>query len=291
MNQYGRDVQSPIEVTVVEQKVVEVAGAEILAAKTNDGKIYGAVKWICEGIGLTKGQMQSERKRVQEDLLLKRGERNLVLPTNGGMQEVLCIEITFLPMWLAKITITPTMQKESPWTVDRLLKYQLEAKDVLAAAFLGQQRQMTQAEMFLQAAQQMVEVERKMTAIEQRTQVVEAKQENIAEVLSLNVGNWRTSTNDILRKIAVARGGADQFQKVRQEAYQLLEARGHCDLERRLNNRKSTLALRGLSKTKVSSLSKLDVIAEEPRLVEIFLAIVKEMAVAYAVDAKELVMQ
>lgn len=288
MNQYGRDVQSPIEVTVVEQKVVEVAGAEILAAKTSDGKIYGAVKWICEGIGLTKGQMQSERKRVQEDLLLKRGERNLVLPTNGGMQEVLCIEITFLPMWLAKITITPTMQKESPWTVDRLLKYQLEAKDVLAAAFLGQQRQMTQAEMFLQAAQQMVEVERKMTAIEQRTQVVEAKQENITEVLSLNVQNWRTTTNDILRKIAVKRGGLDQFQAVRNEVYEILEKRGGCNLSIRLNNRQNAMALRGLSKTAVSKLSKVDVIAEDKRLIEIFLAIVKEMAIANSVNTEGL---
>ena len=45
--------------------------------------------------------------------------------------------LDYLPIWLTKISITPTMKKENPELVDKLVKYQLTAKDVLAAAFLG----------------------------------------------------------------------------------------------------------------------------------------------------------
>jgi len=99
-------------------------------------KIYVGIKWVCEGIGLTRGQTNNEYLKVQEDLVLKQGARNLVLPTNGGNQEVSCIELEFLPLWLAKISITPKMQKEKPFIVKKLVDYQLKAKDVLADAFI-----------------------------------------------------------------------------------------------------------------------------------------------------------
>lgn len=121
----------------VEQKLVSFNGAELLGVKASDGKIYVGVRWICEGLGLTKGQMQNERKRIQEDAVLKQGERNFVrLPTNGGPQDVLTIEVNLLPLWVAKISITPSMQANQPEVAQKLIEYQLKAKDVLAAAFL-----------------------------------------------------------------------------------------------------------------------------------------------------------
>lgn len=118
-------------------KEVNFNGDTLIAAQDKDTqKVYVAVKWICEGIGLTKGQMQNERKKIQEDLVLKQGERNLVLPTNGGLQEVQCIELDFLPLWLAKISITPKMKENNPDVVEKLIQYQLKAKDVLANAFV-----------------------------------------------------------------------------------------------------------------------------------------------------------
>lgn len=121
-------------------KNVNLFGDTVVAAQDNDGKVWAGVKWICDGLGLTKGQMQNERLKIHEDEVLKKGERNLVLPTNGGNQEVLCLRSDFVPLWIAKITITPTMKENSPELVDKLVKYQLEAKDVLAAAFLPQEQ-------------------------------------------------------------------------------------------------------------------------------------------------------
>lgn len=117
-------------------KNVEFNGATLRAAQDELGKIWVGVRWICEGLGLSDGQIKRERRRLQEDLVLSKGGSNLVLLTNGGNQQTLCIDLDYLPLWLAKISITPTMQRENPELVEKLITYQLKAKDVLAAAFL-----------------------------------------------------------------------------------------------------------------------------------------------------------
>ena len=63
------------------------------------------------------------------------GVANLQLPTKGGNQEVLCLQLDYVPLWLAKISITPTMRENHPELVEKLVNYQLKAKDILAAAF------------------------------------------------------------------------------------------------------------------------------------------------------------
>ena len=117
----------------VEQKLVNFNGAEIMAVKVDDGKLYVGVKWICEGLGLTEGQMRHERKRIQDDIVLVRGGRKIILPTNGGNQEVIVMELDYLPLWLTKINANIQGNEEIQ---ERLISYQLKAKDVLAEAFL-----------------------------------------------------------------------------------------------------------------------------------------------------------
>lgn len=130
-----------MSVEIVEQKTVSFQGAELLGVKATDGKIYVGVRWVCEGIGLSEGQTKSERKRIIEDIVLKRGGRKIVLLTKRSHQEVSCIELDFLPLWLAKISITPTMLEERPEIAQNLVEYQLKAKDALAAAFLPKELQ------------------------------------------------------------------------------------------------------------------------------------------------------
>lgn len=273
----------------IEQKLVTFAGTELLAVQANDGKIYVAVKWICEGIGLSLGQYQSQTRKIQEDLVLQQGIANLQLPTNGGTQEVLCIELEFLPLWLAKISITPKMQEENPWTVKRLVEFQLKAKDVLAEAFLPQTKPTTQAELIAMIAQQGVEQERRLNVVEQRTAQLEAQQENISQIVALNANDWRDKVNAIINRIAITRGGGEQFRIVRNESYELLEARAKCKLNVRLENRKKdALAVGVISRSKIDKFHKIDVIAADTRLTEIYLAIVKEMAIAHKVNAEGL---
>lgn len=117
-------------------KNVDLFGDTVVAAQDRDGKIWAGVRWMCDGMGLSEGQSKSERKRIQDDIVLHKGGRNFILPTKGGKQEVLCLRHDFVPLWIAKITITPAMKENTPELVDKLVQYQLKAKDVLAEAFL-----------------------------------------------------------------------------------------------------------------------------------------------------------
>mgnify|MGYP002620769451 CR=1 FL=1 len=118
-------------------KEVNFNGDTLIAAQDKDTqKVYVAVRWVCEGIGLTEDQMKRQLKNIREDVVVSKGVSNLTLPTNGGIQEVICIELDFLPLWLAKISITPKMKKNNPEVVEKLIQYQLKAKEVLANAFV-----------------------------------------------------------------------------------------------------------------------------------------------------------
>lgn len=118
----------------VEQKLVPFNGAELLGVKASDGKVYVGARWVCDGIGLREGQRNNQLLKIQTDLVLMRGVRKFILPTNSGEQEVTVIELDFLPLWIAKISPNTVEGKVQ----ENLIQYQLKAKDVLAAAFLPQ---------------------------------------------------------------------------------------------------------------------------------------------------------
>lgn len=120
-----------------EVKEVEFLDDSLLVIKDNSkNKIYTGVGYVCKGIGLTQGQTNNEVSKVKNDVVISKGSRNLVIPTNGGNQEVLAIDIDYIPLWLAKISITPKMKEQQPEVVEKLVEYQLKAKDVLAQAFV-----------------------------------------------------------------------------------------------------------------------------------------------------------
>lgn len=73
------------------------------------------------------------------------------------------------------------------------------------------------------------------------------------------------------------------YSQVRNESYELLEKRAHADLNRRLVNRKRAMAEEGVSKSKRERLTYVDIIADDVRLIEVYTAIVKEMAIRYGV--------
>ncbi len=125
----------------LEVRKVPFMGTELMAARDNDGQIWAGVRWMCDGIGFSEGQRKRQIANIQEDTVLSKGGSNLILPTKGGTQRTLCLKLDYVPLWLAKIAITPRMERETPELAARLEQYQLKAKDVLAAAFLPQSKQ------------------------------------------------------------------------------------------------------------------------------------------------------
>ena len=115
---------------------VDFNGATLKAAQDENGVVWAGVRWMCDGIGLSDEQRKRQARNIHSDIVLSKGVSNLILPTSRGSKSVLCLMLDYVPLWLAKISITPKMRRETPELVEKLIEYQLKAKDVLAAAFL-----------------------------------------------------------------------------------------------------------------------------------------------------------
>lgn len=126
--------------TALQVKEVNFNGDNLIGVQNEKG-IFTVVSNVCNGIGFTEKQKDRQVANIQTDLVLKQGTEKLPLKFGGQGREVLCIMVDFLPLWLAKVSITPTMKRENPKLVEKLIAYQLKAKDVLAKAFLPQQYQ------------------------------------------------------------------------------------------------------------------------------------------------------
>lgn len=108
----------------------------LVAAQDKEGNVWAGVSYICNGIGLSKTQKDTQVEKIQKDLLLQQGCRKFPAGVFDINNEVIALKLDFIPLWLAKISITPSMQENNPKLVDKLINYQLKAKDALAAAFL-----------------------------------------------------------------------------------------------------------------------------------------------------------
>lgn len=108
--------------------------------------------------------------------------------------------------------------------------------------------------------------------------------DNVSNIVALNPKDWRQEVNKIINSIAFKHSKDKSYRDIRNESYQLLEARAKCDLERRLQNKRKTMALEGVSKSQIDKANKMDVIESDKRLTEIYLAIIKEMAIKYQIS-------
>ena len=121
-------------------KDVEFHGDILRAAQDPDGKVWVGVRWMCQGIGFGEDKIDNERKKNTKRCCYIPRSKISLLGIWEFKYKVLCLDLDYVPLWLAKIAITPTMQRENPVLVNKLIDYQLKAKDVLAAAFLGDKK-------------------------------------------------------------------------------------------------------------------------------------------------------
>lgn len=105
--------------------------------------------------------------------------------------------------------------------------------------------------------------------------------DDIGDVISLNPTSWRDETQQFVKRISDSLGGIEYIRDVHGEPYKLVEIRAGCNLKQRLTNKRRRMAEEGICKTKRDKLNRLDVIADDKKLIEIYVAIVKEMAVKY----------
>jgi len=120
---------------------------------------------------------------------------------------------------------------------------------------------------------------------EQEKAIAETQQrlDSIGEVIALDVNSWRRDAKQLISRIATKMGGFDYIKEVNTEIYRLVEERAGVSLSTRLTNKRNRMAGEGICKSKRDKLTKVDIIADDKKLIEIYLAIVKEMAVKYGV--------
>ena len=89
-----------------------------------NGNHYVAMKPICENIGLA---WEPQVLRIKRDEVLSQGMIVMIIPTNGGNQNMICLPIKYLNGWLFGIDIN----RCKPEIRDTLIKYKKECYQAL----------------------------------------------------------------------------------------------------------------------------------------------------------------
>ena len=203
----------------LEVKNVDVLGSQIMAAKGVDGYVYAGVSYFCNALGMTKGQKDRQVTNIQSDAALKRGCLRLEAGVLDPNNETMALRIDFIPLWLAKISITEKTRQERPEFAEKLLDYQLKAKDILANAFI--EKKPTEAPANLQ--QQIQLIAQGTTELYEKVETLSDRMDKIELDLPILPIEADRITEAVRRKGVSAMGGkqssAYQNRGLRQKVY------------------------------------------------------------------------
>lgn len=126
-----------------------------------------------------------------------------------------------------------------------------------------------------------------MAKQELETKRIDHKLDNISEIVGTSTIDWRQGTTRLIQRIAQYQGGGEAYKNVRNGIYAEIEKRAGVSLKTRLTNKRRRMADEGISKSKRDKLNKVDVIQDDKKLIEIYMAIVKEYAIKNNVWEKD----
>ncbi|KAF0422881.1 ORF6N domain-containing protein [Pediococcus pentosaceus] len=122
---------------------------------------------------------------------------------------------------------------------------------------------------------------------ELETKQLNKKVDYISEIVGTNTIDWRQGTTRLIQRIAQYQGGGEAYKDVRNGIYAEVDKRAGVSLKTRLTNKRRRMADEGVSKSKRDKLNKVDVIQDDKKLIEIYMAIVKEYAIKNNVWEKD----
>ncbi|MBB6716334.1 antA/AntB antirepressor family protein [Clostridium gasigenes] len=131
--------------------------------------------------------------------------------------------------------------------------------------------------------QQLNQVNNKVLEAKEETQEVKKEVQAIRDVVALSSTDWRKDTASLISRMALEMGGYENIRVIREESYKSLERRMAVQLSVRLTNKRKRMADEGVCKSKRDKLNQLDVIGEDKKLVEGYIAIVKELSIKYGI--------
>lgn len=128
----------------------------------------------------------------------------------------------------------------------------------------------------------------KLAASERNQRRLEGKIDSVSEIVATSTMDWRNETSHLIGKVARQQGNTGEaFRNVRNDIYDEVDRRGGVSLKTRLTNLRRRMAEEGVSRTSRTNTTKVDVISQDKKLIEIYTAIVKEFAIKFQVWNEE----
>jgi hypothetical protein len=115
----------------VEQKLVALTQGgddEVVAARTATSEIYLPLRPICIALGVS---WATQRRKILADDVMMESVRTLRVQTRGGPQNLVCMDVEAIPLWLAEIEPDRVRAELR----DRLRSYKRWVKKVVYDAF------------------------------------------------------------------------------------------------------------------------------------------------------------
>jgi hypothetical protein len=120
---------NPSEEIVIDQRTMHFRGDTLLAALTNQNNYFVSIKTVCDALDLnTKGQIQ----RIKRTDYLVEYFRMIIMDTAGGHQQVACIHIDGIEIWLVGLRLR---QQDRQALLDKNMIYQRDLSHWIVAIF------------------------------------------------------------------------------------------------------------------------------------------------------------
>lgn len=258
-----------------EVQVWNYESSEIRTVQIN-GEPWFVLSDVCKVLELSSPHKVAERLDGDEK------GRNQI-PTLGGVQEMAVVNESGLYTVILR-SDKPQAKPFRKWVTSEVLP------SIRKHGSYSVQSQFADLSPQLQVLIQMETRQKQIEArqAEQATALagLEQKLQNTCEVIALDKTAWRKDSEHLINKIARATGeGYGGIRLVYEEIYRSIESRAGVSLNTRLTNKRNRMAGEGVCKSKRDKLTRVDIIAEDKKLIEIYVAIVKELAVKYGVCA------
>lgn len=240
------------------------------------GKTYFVASDVAKALGYS-----NPSKAINDHC---KGVTKRYIPTNGGEQGMNIIPEGDIYRLAAKSELPGAEEFES-WVFDIVLPQIRQAGEYRI------NKPTCIEDVLIQSLQEMKDMRQQLNqvnhnALSAQADANEAKEsmQSLRDVMAINHNAWKSEVANLLNRIAKERGGTHEaYQEIRNESYKLLDERAGANLSIRLTNRKRRVLEETGSKSKADKVTKVDVIADDKKLTEVYLAIVKELAIKYKV--------
>lgn len=239
-----------------------------------DGEPWFVGKDVATILGYAK-PLNALATHIDEDDSLKQG----LTDNMGRMQETIFINESGLYSLVLSSKL-PTAKKFKRWVTSEVIP---SIRKTGSYSALDMTQLSPEMQMLKLLTDKAIATELAQKQQEQHLQLVEQKVEGIRELVGINPNQWREDCRRLIVRIANRMGGNEYIRDVNAEVFQQVDERAGVSLATRLTNKCRRMADEGVCKSKRDKLTKVDVIAEDRKLVEIYIKVVRELAVRYEV--------